>query len=144
MQTSCPSPPEAKFDDCKFWGYMANFTQICFQNPQGQIKVPDLKAFNLALRRIKELAVQTYENQLDDIDMINIKSEDDIPYCVLIGLMDFARMRDFDYDWTMDKDFNDRVTEMLSKGITDPFLEPKQWNDAMRKQLLFPIIGFVN
>lgn len=144
MQTGCPSPPDATFDDCKYWGFMATYVNVCFANPSGQVKVPDLKAFNMALRRIKDVAQENFEGQLDDIDMLNIKAEDDIPYCQLIGLMDFSRMRDFDYDWTVDQDFNNKVQDLIRRGVTDPFLEPKQWNDAMRKQLLFPIVGFVN
>ncbi len=144
MQTACPSPPDAKFDDCAYWGYMHKFVEICYSNAQGQVRVPDLKQFNMILRRIKEQAKQNFEDALDDVDQINIKSEDDIPYCQMIGLMDFGRFNEFAFDWSADKEFNNRVEELIRKGVTDPFLDPKQWNEAMRKALLFPIVGFVN
>jgi hypothetical protein len=58
--------------------------------------------------------------------------------------MDFSRLRSFDYDWTTDEEFKAGVDEAVKKGVQDPFLDPKTWNDAMVRELLFPVVGFVN
>lgn len=142
---SCQPPADPKaFNDCAYWAYMEKFVKICYENPQGQVKVPDLKAFNINLGQIKDRAVQMFSDRLDDKDQINIKSEDDIPYCQLIGIMDFSRLRSFDFDWTMDEEFKGGVDEAVKKGVQDPFLDPKTWNEAMSRELLFPVVGFVN
>jgi hypothetical protein len=108
------------------------------------VKVPDLRQLSKSLVTIKDRVLQAYGDRLDDKDQLNIKSEDDIPYCQLVGIMDFARMRSFEYDWLKDEAFSQAVNEAVAKGVQDPFLDPKTWNDAMKKELLFPVIGFVN
>ena len=143
--SSCQPPADPReFNECGYWGYMEKFVSICWQNPGGQVKVPDLKGLNINLRNIKDRVLQSFGKQLDDKDQINIKSEDDIPYCQLVGIMDFSRLRSFDYDWKGDEAFYDGVQEAIANGVTDPFLDPKSWNDQMEKELLFPVVGFVN
>jgi hypothetical protein len=144
-QQSCQPPADPReFNDCAYWGYMASFVSICWQNPAGAVKVPDLRSVNKNLRSIKDRVASAFGDRLDDKDQLNIKSEDDIPYCQLVGIMDFARMRSFDFNWVKDETFMQGVTEAIAKGVTDPFLDPKSWTEAMEKELLFPIVGFVN
>ncbi|MBI5486305.1 MAG: hypothetical protein HY905_03120 [Deltaproteobacteria bacterium] len=143
--SKCQPPADPReFNDCAYWGYLEKFVGICWKNPAGQVKIPDLKGFNINLRNIKDRVAQAYGEQLDDKDQINIKSEDDIPYCQLVGLMDFSRFRSFDFDWQKDDAFSTEVKEAIEGGVTDPFLDPKSWKDAMKKELLFPVVGFVN
>jgi hypothetical protein len=142
---ACQPPTNPKdFNDCAYYVYLSKFVNICYKNPQGVVKVPDLKAFNRALVQIKDRVAQAFGEQLDDKDQLNIKSEDDIAYCVMIALMDFSRMRNFDFNWQKDEAFSQAVNDALQKGVNDPFLEPKVWNDKMKEQLLFPVVGFVN
>jgi hypothetical protein len=142
--TCQPAVDAGQFDDCAYWKYVERFVSICYQDPPGAVKVPDFKAFNLALRGIKDRVLAQFPGKLDDADQINVKGEDDIPYCQVVAMMDFARLRSFDYDWTVDPEFREGVDEALARGINDPFLHPKSWNDAMRRELLFPVVGFVN
>ena len=142
---SCQPPADPKdFNDCSYYSYLEKFVLICWKNPSGVVKVPDLKLLSISLQTVKDRVLQAFGDRLDDKDQINIKSEDDIPYCQLVGIMDFTRLRAFDYNWTEDENFMTGVKEAIAKGVTDPFLDPKTWNDAMKKELLFPIVGFVN
>ena len=143
-QSCQPSANPKDFNDCAYYTYLEKFVLICYRNPQGVVKVPDLKQLSKSLGTIKDRALQAYGDRLDDKDQLNIKSEDDIPYCQLVGIMDFARLRAFEYDWQKDEAFAQGVNEAISKGVQDPFLDPKTWNEAMKKELLFPVIGFVN
>jgi hypothetical protein len=142
---SCQPPADPReFNDCAYWVYLEKFVSICWKNPAGVVKVPDLKMVNISLRGIKDRVAQAYGDRLDDKDQLNIKSEDDIPYCQLVGIMDFSRLRTFDFNWVKDETFMQGVQEAIAKGVQDPFLDPKSWNDAMQKELLFPVVGFVN
>jgi hypothetical protein len=143
-QSCQPSANPKDFNDCAYYQYLERFVLICYRNPQGVVKVPDLRQLSKSLVIIKDRVLQAYGDRLDDKDQLNIKSEDDIPYCQLVGIMDFARMRSFEYDWLKDESFSQGVNEAIAKGVQDPFLDPKTWNDAMKKELLFPVIGFVN
>jgi hypothetical protein len=57
--------------------------------------------------------------------------------------MDFARLRRFDLDWNRDVEFRAGVDKALGRGVVAPLLQPASWNDAMRRELLFPILSFV-
>jgi len=143
-RASCrPAADAADFDDCPYWTYLGRFMDICYDRPQGAVKVPDLKALNLALRAIKDRVGARFPRELDDQHQLSFKSEDGVPYCQLIGLMDFSRLRRFEFDWSRDVDFRAGVDEALSSGVVDPLLEPDSWNEAMRRELLFPIVSFV-
>jgi biopolymer transport protein ExbD len=144
QQTCQPPADPREFNDCAYWAYVVKMAKICWQNPQGQIKVPDLKRLNTTLRTIKDRVIQAFGDDLDDKDQINIKAEDDIPYCQIVGIMDFARLRQFDLDWTKNEAFMEGVSAAIEKGQNDPFLDPKTWNPEMKKELMFPIVGFVN
>ena len=143
--STCQPPADPReFNECAYWGYLEKFVSICWKNPAGQVKIPDLKGLNINLRNIKDRVASAFGKQLDDKDQINIKSEDDIPYCQLVGIMDFSRFRSFDFDWQKDPTFLEGVQEAIEGGATDPFLDPKSWNEQMEKELLFPVVGFVN
>jgi hypothetical protein len=143
-RASCrPAADAADFDDCRYWAYIGQFMSICYDQPRGAVKVPDLKAFNLALRAIKDRLDTRLPSKLDDRHQLSFKSEDGVPYCQLIGLMDFSRLRRFEFDWNRDVEFRAGVDEALSSGVVDPLLAPESWNDAMRRELLFPIVSFV-
>jgi hypothetical protein len=141
---SCSSTPDAPFDDCAYWRYLERFVGICWSEPPGAVQVPDLKAFNLALRGIHDRAAAAFPGGLSDQSQINVKSEDDVPYCRVVALMDFARFRRFEYDWRTDEEFKAGMDEALGRAVADPLLDPPSWNDAMRRELLFPIVAFVN
>jgi hypothetical protein len=141
---SCTASPDADFDDCAYWRYLEHFVGVCYGESANTVKVPDLKAFNLALRGIKDRVGARFTAGLDDQDQLNVKSEDGVPYCRIVGLMDFARFRRPEYDWREDEAFRAGVDAALERGTTDPLLDPASWNDAMRRELLFPIVAFVN
>ena len=45
---------------------------------------------------------------------------------------------------TKNADPVEAMKNAIANGVTDPFLDPKSWNDQMEKELLFPVVGFVN
>jgi hypothetical protein len=137
--------PEAgsEFDECAYWRYQEQFVGTC-HGEASTAKVPDLRAFHLALRGIKDRVQAKLAETPEDRDQIHLKSEDGVPYCELVALMDFARMRRFEFDWRQDEDFSAGVRDGLERGVADPLLEPALWNDAMRRELLFPIVAFVD
>ena len=143
-RASCrPGADASGFDECRYWAYLGQFVDICWEHPAGAVKVPDLKAFNLALRTIQDRARDRLPQQVDDRNQLNIKTEDGIPYCQVIGLTDFARLRRFEFDWSRDAEFRAGVDAALGGGVIDPLLDPDSWNDSMRRELLFPIVSFV-
>ena len=72
------------------------------------------------------------------------ESEDDIPFCPVVAILDAARFRDVAFDWTADAGFKARYDELLAQGVLDPLLDPSAFAPDFRTQLLFPIIVFVN
>ncbi|MBI5502590.1 MAG: hypothetical protein HY907_20260 [Deltaproteobacteria bacterium] len=141
---ACPSPPDADFDDCAYWTYMAEVLSSCFGGPAAQVKVPDLRTLNLALRGIAERADAAYPDDLADRWQLNIKAEDDIPLCPLVGILDAARFRNPTFDWTADPAFQARYDQLLAQDVLDPLLDPSSFAPDLRSSLLFPVIGFVN
>ena len=141
---ACPTPTGAEFDECAHWTYMAEFFASCFDPAAGAAKVPDLRALHLALRGIAERADAAFPDGPADRWLIDVKSEDDIPLCRLVGILDFARFRDFAFDWPANAAFRARYDELLASGARDPLLDPVAWSDELRPAFLFPLVGFVN
>ena len=137
--------PEAgsDFDECAYWRYQEKFVGLC-HGEGSTARVPDLRAFHLALRDVKDRVLARLAEGPQDRDQLNVKSEDGVPYCEVVALMDFARLRRFDFDWRQDEEFAAGVREGLERGAQDPLLDPTLWNDAMRRELLFPIVAFVD
>ncbi|MBI5488618.1 MAG: hypothetical protein HY905_14890 [Deltaproteobacteria bacterium] len=140
----CTPAADADFDECSYWRYLEKFVGVCHRDPAGAVKVPDLRAFNLALRGIKDRVQALFPDGMDDRDQLSVKSEDGVPYCGVVALMDFARLRRFELDWRTDEAFAAGVRDALEHGAVDPLLDPARWNDAMRRELLFPIVSFVD
>ena len=142
-RAACTPPADpAAFDDCAYWHYVERFARICYENPAGTVQLPDLKAFHEALVGIRD-RVESQLGGVDDGWVINVKTADDVPYCEVVALMDFARLRRFDYDWTADEEFQAGVDEALRHGVPDPLQTPDAWSDAMERQLLFPVVQIV-
>lgn len=144
-----PNDPKNDFDECVYWSYVLNFLNICYQAPQGAVRMPDLMTLNMHLREIKKKAMEDPSlgrERLDDIDQLNVKAEDDVPYCQIVGLMDLSRFRVNSFNWSLDEnaEFRDHMADLIASKVNDPFLDPTKWNDAMKRELLFPIIGFAN
>ncbi|MBI5487401.1 MAG: hypothetical protein HY905_08715 [Deltaproteobacteria bacterium] len=137
-----PSAPPA-FDDCAYWTYLESYLRECAGESQGPAEVPDLKTFNLQLRAIAERAALAFGDRITDGHVITLQVQDEVPYCQVVALLDFARFVSFSFDWTTDEPFANAVTESMHKGVNDPMLEPPTWNEAMARQLLFPIVRFL-
>jgi hypothetical protein len=137
---SCPSPAGAEFDDCAYWTYMEEvFTPFC--TGVGS-RVPDFRTFHLSLRALRERLDAVAEVPADAW-RIAFKAEDDVPLCQVVGLIDFARFRDFDFDWASDAAVGPLWEALLAAPPADPFPAGEPHRDALVAEALFPIATFV-
>lgn len=140
------TPPAAPggFDDCAYWQYVERFVRICYEDPGGVVPLPDLKRFHEELAGIRDRVETQLGDEVDDGRVLHVKTADDVPYCEVVALMDFARLRRFDLDWSADEQFQAGVDEALRHGVVDPLQAPSAWNEVMERELLFPIVQFVD
>jgi hypothetical protein len=140
-RAACRPPADpAEFDDCAYWDYLRELLETCYGSPAGQARVPDLKLLNLALRELADRAVSVDGSPLAGRWQLTIRAVGNIPYCRLVAVLDFARFRDIDLDWTADAAFAAGMQQSAAAGNPDPLLAPASWNAAMRAALLFPVV----
>jgi hypothetical protein len=128
------------FDACAYWTYVEQLLGVAGGEADSPVPIPDLPALGEALRGIEDRALAAFGDRVVDAHAIAIKAEDDVPFWMLAAIMDFARFRAFSYDWRSDEPFASEVARLRSRGVSDPLWDPVSWNDAMRSDLLFPIV----
>lgn len=145
QRTAACSPPAGEGGAaCVYLTYLASVFDSCFEGAAGPVKVPDLLRLNVVLGELAGRIDAAYPGGLADRWQIKVKSEDDIPVCQLVGVLDVVRFRDLGFDWTADAAFRSRCDELRSQGVQDPLSEPVSFDPALRSAFLFPAIVLVD
>lgn len=141
---ACSPPAAAGGTDCVYLTYLASVVDSCFEGAAGPVKVPDLLRLNAVLGEIAGRIDAAYPGGLADRWQIKVKSEDDIPVCQLVGVLDVVRFRDLGFDWTADAAFRSRCDELRSQSAQEPLSDPASFDPALRSAFLFPAIVLIN